>query len=179
MDTLYFTDSNLSGDDIELIFHKEYPYLYNEEEFPVVKFTLKNCQDAQSFDFDWLRDDNDGTTIEIVKGIGETIFKVTNCSDEWLKIKCQTVEKEEIKYRQVDLYYLINELLRNQERDNEMLVKQAQNSTELQTYFEKQLDSISRKLEEANWLSTEKQEFLKGQKFILENALAMLQKSFN
>ncbi len=175
METLFFKDSELKGNNIELFFHKDYPYLYNTEEFPVVKFTLTNCQNAQSFDFGWLRDDQDGATIEIVKENSNSIFTITDSSDEFIKITCESVLKEEVKYRKNDLYYLISELVQKQESDNEIIVKVLKTIGELRNHFEKELETIDRKLKEANWLSIETQEFLKGQKSIIEKSMETLE----
>jgi hypothetical protein len=175
MDSLFFRESGLKGNAIELIFHKDFPYLYNQEEFPVIKFTLKNCQKAQSFDFAWLLDDNDGSVIEVSKQNNESVFEVTDSSGESLKIKCENILKEEIKYREADLYYLISELLKEQEIENGTITKLLKNLSQAQGYFEKELEIVDRKLKEANWLSSEKQEFLKGQKSILEKTIELLE----
>lgn len=174
MNSLFFRESELKGNDIELIFHKDFPYLYNEEDFPVIRFTLKNCESAQSFDFAWLLDDNDGSAIEVYNQNNESVFEVTDSSGESLEIKCEKILKEEIRYREADLYYLISELLKQQETENGTITKLLKNLSQAQGYFEKELEIVDRKLKEADWLSSEKQEFLKGQKSILEKTIELL-----
>jgi len=174
MDSLFFRGSELKGSDIELIFHKDFPYLYNHEEFPVIKFTLTNCENAQSFDFAWLLDDNDGSAVEVNNLNNKSIFEVTDSAGESLEIKCEKILKEEIKYREADLYYLISELLKQQETENGTITKLLKNLSQAQGYFEKELEIVDRKLKEVNWLSSEKQEFLKGQKSILEKTIELL-----
>ena len=175
MDSLFFKESNLSGKDIELLFHKDFTYFYNPEEFPLVKFTLTNCQNAQGYDFTWLANDNDSVFIEARKENDETTFEITDISDESLAIKCEKVIKEEMKYREEDLVYLINELLKQQEDQSKIVNNVLKSFSELNKYIEKELQVIDRKMKEANWLSLEKQQFLQGQKSMLEKTLEIIE----
>jgi hypothetical protein len=174
MDNLFYRESDLKGNNIELFFHKDFPYLYNPEEFPVIKFTLMNCQNAQSFDFAWLIDDNEGITIELSKENNDSVFEIIDASGEELKIKCESVKKEEMRYREADLYYLINELSKQNETDSQMITKLLKNLSDFRNYINRELEIIDRKINEANWLSIEKQQFLKGQKVMLEKSLEII-----
>jgi hypothetical protein len=56
-ETLFYKEHIVSGNNVEIIFHKDYTYIFNEtDSFPVVKFSLINCKNLSDIEFNEFED---------------------------------------------------------------------------------------------------------------------------
>ncbi len=94
---LFFKEVIIADANAEIIFHKEYTYIYNSEPFPIVKFTLINCKNFNLMDIQHIDPYNDGISIEIKLENGYTIFEATDASDITTKIICDKLLEEELE----------------------------------------------------------------------------------
>ena len=172
-ETLFYKEHFASGSNVEIIFHKDYTYLFNEtDSFPVVKFSLINCEDLSDIEFENIDYYNDGITADIKK----TIFHVTDMGGIETQISCDEVVREDIEYRQSDLIDIIK-LTKKESTENDERAVMFNNRIEgLTNTLKHDLDIIQRKLEQANWLTTDKKQFLEGQQNIILQVLQFIDK---
>ena len=96
--------------------------------------------------------------------------------DVKIKITCDKIEKEEREYNSQDFVDLIKEILK--QRDSEydtvaMLTKRAYN---LKQFLNHELDIVTRKITQADWLTEDKKHFLQGQQKIIKKTLETIDK---
>jgi len=77
-ETLFFKDKIIRGKDVEIIFHREDVWIYNEALFPIVSFMLTGCQDLPLVNFDGIDEYNDGVTIDIRQEGNLSVFETTD-----------------------------------------------------------------------------------------------------
>ena len=78
-ETLFFKDKIIRGKDVEIIFHREDVWIYNEALFPIVSFMLTGCQDLPLVNFEGIDEyNNDGVTIGIRQEGNLSVFETTD-----------------------------------------------------------------------------------------------------
>ena len=92
-DTLFLKDRIIRGNDLELTFHKDYYWIYNDEPLPVVKYTLANCKNLDSVDLDSIDCYNDGLIIDTRQEGNLSVFETTDLEDFKVNIVCDKIEK--------------------------------------------------------------------------------------
>jgi len=171
-ESLFYKEHRIIGHDVIIIFHKDVTYILNESTpNPVVKFTLNNCRDVENIKFDNLDYYNDGVTVDIGNEGSLSFFRTIDMSGIETKILSDKAIREDLEYRQVDLIDIIKSLKKESEINNERAVMLYDRMKALTNSLKHDLVIIDRKLEEANWLTDNKKQFLEGQKNIIQNVL--------
>lgn len=175
-DSLIFKDKIIRGNDLELTFHKDFFWIYNDKPFPIVKYTLTNCRYLEAVKFDSIEYYNDGLIIYTRQEDAVSVFETTDKGDVKIKIICDKIETEEREYNSQDFVDLIKEILK--QRDNEydtvaMLTKRADN---LKQFLNHELDIVTRKITQADWLTEYKKHFLQGQQEIIKKTMETIDK---
>jgi hypothetical protein len=170
-DELFFKSKEITGANIELIFHRDYPWIFNASIFPVVKYTLLNCQNIESLDWESLDIHHDGVVIS-TNNLGDLyIFHTTDIGGREFEVTCERVIREERNYDVEDLTDLINEISSQHDGETAFFKRLQSKIEDVRLCLEKELDTNNRKLGQADWLSEEKKQFLKGQNSIIEVVL--------
>jgi hypothetical protein len=175
-DTLLYKDKIIRNNDIELIFHKDVFWIYNENPFPAVKYTLTNCKDIKSIKFDSIDYYNDGLIIETSQEKDKAVFETTDMGGVKVKIICDKIEKEESAYSSQDLVALIKEISIQRDNEYEISAMLTQRADNLKQFLNHELDIITRKITQADWLTEDKKHFLHGQQEIIERIIDILEK---
>jgi len=176
IDTLIFKEKIIQDNDLELTFHKDVFWIYNEKPFPVVKYTLTNCRNLETIKFDSIDYYNDGLIIDTRQEGGLSVFETTDMGDVKIKIICDKIEKEEREYNSQDFVDLIKEILKQRDKEYDtvtMLTKRADN---LKQFLNHELDIVTRKITQADWLAEDKKHFLQGQQEIIKRTLEAIDK---
>ena len=179
MDTesLFYKEHSVHNNDLEIVFHRDVTYIFNETiSFPVVKFTLENCNNLLDIQFDNIDYYNDGITVDIVKEIVQSIFRMSDMGGIETKIFCDKIIEEDLEYRKSDLVDLIKATKKESDENDKRANVFNNRILSLTTTLEHDLVIIQRKLEQANWLTTEKKQFLEGQKSIIHHVLEFIDK---
>jgi len=162
-ETLIYKDKIIRDNDLELTFHKDIFWIYNENPLPVVKFTLTNCKNVESLNFDSIDYYNDGLIIETRQESGLSVFETTDMGGVKVKIICDKIEKEEREYNSQDFVELIKEILKQRDNEFDTAVMLTKGTDNLKQYLNHELDVITRKITLADWLTEAKKQFLLGQ----------------
>ena len=158
-ETLFFKDKIIHGNNVELIFHKDYTHIYNNEAFPVVKYTLLNCEDlAKNLDYY-----NDGLLIETRPESNYSVFEAKDMGGHIFKIACEQIIKEELEYGKQDYIDLLKEIIKQSDEEHEVTSKYHHQLQMLKAQLEKDIGVNERKLQQADWISSEKRKFLEGE----------------
>ena len=107
---LIFKGKKITVDNLEITFHKDFTYIYNETEFPVVCYKLTKCKDVDKVDFDNMDHYNDGVTIDIKENGAVTTFTTTDMGGVTVTIECEKVDCEKREYAKRDLVDIIKNL---------------------------------------------------------------------
>ncbi len=97
-ETLIFKDKKITEDDLEIIFHKDFTYIYNETEFPIVYYKLTKCKHLDKVDFENMDYYNNFEKVSdrvVTKAISCCIHKIFNANYALSFLKC--FRKVEIK----------------------------------------------------------------------------------
>ena len=176
--SLFFKEHTLRGTEVEIIFHKEFVYLLNESsDFPVIKFTLLNCLNAENIKFENIDFYNDGVNIEILNGTGQVTFRTTDKSGTETNIFCEKVITQDLDYRQSDLIDIIKSINKERDENNERIVFLNYRMESLKNTLTHDLVNLQRKHEEAIWLSSEKRNFIEGQIKMINQVLEFFKKN--
>ncbi|MFN7912442.1 MAG: hypothetical protein ACK5QC_11515 [Bacteroidota bacterium] len=170
-DTLIFKDKIIRNNDLELTFHKDAFWNYNEKPLPIVKYTLTNCKDLNSIKLDTIGYYNDGFTIETRQESNKTVFEMTDIDDVKIKIICDKSEKEEREYNKQDFVDLITEILKQRDNEYDAVALLTKRADDLKQFLNHELDVATRKITQANWLTEDKKHFLLGQQEIIRRVL--------
>lgn len=173
-DTLIFKDKLIRDKDVELIFHKDVFWIYNDEPKPVVKFTLKNCRNIDEIDFSSIDYYNDGLTIEIKELDNHFIFETTDMGNIKMTALCDKIEKEELEYSSNDYIYLIKEFTNQRDEAHNSLTTLNERIDSLKHFLHHENDIIDRKIQQASWLTDDKKHFLEGRQDIIKTILDRL-----
>ena len=175
-DTLILKDKIIRNNDIELIFHKDSFWIYNENPYPVVKYTLINCKNLNSIEFDTIDYYNDGLIIDTRHESGLSVFETTDINGVKVKIKCDKIEKEEREYNSQDFVDLIKEILKQRDDESETIALLTKRMDNLIQFLNHELDITTRKISQADWLTKDKKHFLHGQQEIIKRILDKIDK---
>jgi hypothetical protein len=162
-ETLFFKDKQIQGCDVEIVFHKDFTYFFNIETFPIVKYTLLNCEDLASKNFEDIDSYNDGVLVTVKEESNKTAFEATDMGGRVFQIVCQKVIKEEIEYRKQDYVDLLRELIKQRDNEYELSNKYNHRLESIKTFLEKEIDINERKLSQADWLTSDKKKFFEGE----------------
>ena len=162
-ETLFFKDKVIQGRNVEIVFHKDVTYIFNAETFPIVKYTLFNCEDLASKNFEGIDFYNDGVFVEIKKDGSNTVFETTDMGGQVFQIVCQKFKKESLEYRKQDYIDLIRELMKQRDNEYEMSKKHHHHFENIKTFLQKEIDINERKIGQADWLTPDKRKFFEGE----------------
>jgi hypothetical protein len=176
-ETLLFKDKIIHGNNVEIIFHKDYTYNYNTEAFPVVKYTLLNCQDLASKNFEDIDYHNDGLFVETREESNHHIFEATDMGGEVFQIICEKIVKEDLEYRKQDYIDLLKEIIKQRDEEYEVTNKYYHQLENLKLFLEKEIDINERKLGQANWLTSDKRKLIEGELSGFRKVLELLTNS--
>ena len=176
-DTLIFKDKIIQGNDLELIFHKDVIWIYNETPYPIVKYSLRNCRNLETADFDSIDFYNDGVIIDTREEGNLSVFETTDMCDIKFKIFCDKIEKEEQKYNSQDLVDLIKEIIKRNESEYETVTMLNKRTEILKHFLNHELNIVTIKITQANWLTEDKKHFLMGQQEIIKKVLDIIDRN--
>jgi hypothetical protein len=171
-DELFFKRKEITNSNIELTFHRVYPWIFNTSIFPVVKYTLLNCENIKSLDWELLDIHDDGVVISTINFGDLYIFHTTDIGGREFQVTCERVIREERNYDVGDLTDLINEINRQHDAEIGFFKRLQSKIDDVRYYLEKELDTNNLKLGQADWLSEEKKHFLEGQNSIIDFVLS-------
>ena len=174
-DTLIYKDKLSKGNDLELTFHKDVFWIYNENPFPVVKYTLTNCRDLEKVKFDSIDYYNDGLVIDTRTENGLSVFETTDMGNIKIKITCDKIEKEEREYNSQDFIDLIKEILKQRDNEYETVAMLTKRTDNLKQFLNHELDIVTRKINQADWLTEDKKHFLQGQQESIKKTLEKIE----
>jgi hypothetical protein len=175
-DTLIFKDKIIRDNDLELTFHKDVFWIYNEKPFPVVKYNLTNCRNLEEIKFDSIDYYNDGLIIETRQEGGLSVFETTDMGDVKIKITCDKIEKEEREYNSQDFIDLIKEILKQRDSEYDTVTMLTKRTDNLKQFLNHELNIVTRKITQADWLTEDKKHFLQGQQEIIKKTLETIDK---
>ena len=175
-DTLIFKNKIIRGNDLDLTFHKDVFWIYNEKPFPVVKYALTNCRNLETIKFDSIDYYNDGLIIDTRREDGLSVFETTDMGDIKVKIICDKIEKEEREYNSNDFVDLIKEILKQRDSEFDTVALLTKRSDNLKQFLNHELDIVTRKINQAHWLTEDKKHFLQGQQEIIKKTLETIDK---
>jgi hypothetical protein len=173
-DTLIFKDKIIRDKDVELIFHKDVFWIYNEDPLPVVKYTLKNCKNLNEIDFASIDHYNDGLVIEVKQEDNHFVFETTDMGNRKTTTFCDKIEKEELEYSSNDYIYLIKEFAKQRDEAYDNVTTLNKRVDSLKQFLNHELDIINRKIDQAIWLTGDKKSFLEGRQDIIINVIEKL-----
>jgi hypothetical protein len=175
-DTLIFKEKTIHDNDLELIFHRDVFWIYDENPFPVVKYTLVNCKNLESIKLDLIDYYNDGLVVDTRQEGGLSVFETTDMGNFKIKIICDIIKKEELEYDSRDFIGLIKEILKQRDNNHETVVMLTKREDSLKQFLNHELDIVTRKITQANWLTEDKKHFLQGQQAIIKKTLEVIGK---
>jgi hypothetical protein len=178
-DTLIFKEKIIRGADVELIFHKDVYWIYNEDLLPVIKYTLRNCMNLNEIDFTSIDYYNDGLVIKIKQENNHFVFETTDMGDRKTTAYCDKIEKEELEYSSNDYIYLIKEFTRQRDEAYENEINLNKKIDGLKQFLNHELDIINRKVKQASWLTSDKKNFLEGRKDLIMTIIEKLDEKEN
>jgi hypothetical protein len=175
-ETLFFKSKQIQGSNVEMLFHKDFTYFYNPLALPVVKFTLLNCEDPGSINFENLDSYNDGVVVETREMNGRYIFEAMDIGGRVFQILCQKIIREELEYRKEDYADLINELLKERDDAHAGSNINYQRNQSIILFLEKKIATTNKKIEQAVWLTRGKKKFLEGELAAYKKVLELMNK---
>jgi len=174
---LLYKDKFISGNNVEIIFHKEYQWTFNDTELPIVKYQLTNCKDLAQLNFADIDYYNDGVVIEVTKTDNLDLFETEDMTGTKFRIVCEKAERIEAEYRKEDYCDIINSL----KEENESLLKL---TSKLNTRIDKavnfinhELEASKRKLKDASWLPNDRKIYLTQKIEALKSLTTILEKN--
>ena len=174
---LFFKDKIIRGNDLELIFHKEFVWIYDDKPMPIVRYTLTNCKDLTEVAFTNIDAYNDGVTVETRLENNQTVFETTDMGDVKVKVVCDKVDMHEQEYRKEDFIDLLKEFQRQRDEEYETVKMFNARVEELKKFLDRELDISERKSDQAGWLNEDKKHFLEGQQDILKKVIEVIKRS--
>jgi hypothetical protein len=174
LDTLIFKDKIIHANDVELIFHKDVFWIYNEEPLPVIKYTLRNCKNLDEIDFTTIDYYNDGLTVEVRQQDNYFVFETTDMGNVKMTVLCDKIEKVEREYSKSDYVYLIKEFIRQRDEAYENVTILNKQIDSLKQFLSHELDIINRKINQAIWLTDDKKNFLEGRQEVIRIVIEKL-----
>jgi hypothetical protein len=176
---LHYKAKAIHGNDIVLTFHKDYPWIFNEDPFPIIEYTLKNCNNLSDIDLDNIDFYNDGVVIEIMQLNNSSVFVSTDMGNIKGEIECEKILKEEREYNRQDLIDLLKEIIKQRNIEYETTIVLNNQVIELKHFLNQELNIVNRKLNDATWLSKGKKRFLEGEINVLQKVILAIDSSKN
>ncbi|MCW7482565.1 hypothetical protein [Leptospira kanakyensis] len=178
MKIYFYKDKLINQNDLELIFYKDEPWIFNEEQFPITVFKLINCDNPNTIKFEEIDYYKDGVIIEIKKNNLYENLEIIDMGGILTTIKCNKIIQTEREYNRIELFDLIKNLqLQTENHLNELNSYHKQNE-KLNSFINHNLDITSRKLTQAIWLTKDKKSFLQGQKEIFLKLLKFIEQKY-
>jgi hypothetical protein len=174
---LIFKDKQITGDDLEITFHTDFTYNYNESEFPVVWFKLSKCKHLDKVDFKELDYYNDGITVDLKKNDSGEVFTATDMGGITVTIECEKIYYEKREYRKKDLIDIIKNLQRQVDDNHGREDKLVTQREVIRTYLTKEIETTNIKLTQADWLTEQKKQFLNGHLTTLRKMIELIEHS--
>ena len=173
---LFFKDKIINGNDLEIIFHKDFVWIQSDNPMPVVIYTLTNCKDLDKVDFTHIDLHNDGIIIETLQQDNQFVFETSDMGNVKITIACDNIVQQEQDYRKEDFIDLLKEFQRQRDEEYET-VKMFNNRVEdLKKFLDRELNISERKRNQADWLNQDKKHFLEGQQDILKKIIEVIKK---
>ena len=136
--------------------------------FPVVRYVLLGCKNIEALNWGLLDLDIDGVIISSFNAGDHYVFQTTDMGGSQFEVTCERIIQEEKAYEVDDLTDLIKETIRQLDDETGRTNKLHDKIQGISLYLEKGLESNSRKLNQAKWLTGKKKQFLHGQNTIIE-----------
>lgn len=175
-ESLIYKDKLIRGNDVEITFHKDFVWIYNDSPLPVVKYILTNCVNLTDIKFDSIDYYNDGVIVDIRQENNCSVFEITDIGDIKVKIVCDRVVKEEREYNSENFIDLIKEVLKQRDSEHDTTTMFSKRADDLKHFLNRELDIADRKLKQADWLTEDKIHFLEGQISILQKIIETIAK---
>jgi hypothetical protein len=77
---LFFKKKSIVGNDIELIFHRDFTWIHNTDPLPVVRYNLLDCKNIEALDWASFDPDNDGVIVTLIPNGALHVFQTTDMS---------------------------------------------------------------------------------------------------
>jgi len=171
---LFFKRKKTINTDVELIFHRDYTWNYNNALLPVVRYILPGCKNIDGLNWELLTADIDGVIISSFSIGDRYVFQTTDIGGNKFEVNCERIIQEEKTYDIEDLTDLIKETCRQLDGETAHIKKLQDKIQDITLHLEKELNSNSRKLNQADWLTGDKKQFIQGQNTIIEYVLNRL-----
>lgn len=175
-ETYIFRDKQIQDNTLELTFHKDVFWIYNADPYPVLKYRLTNCKNIKNIDFDHIDYYNDGLTLNVTQNDNLFHFETIDIGGRTTTIVCENVEKSQEAYSKSDLIYLINEITKQRDDEYDSTNKLREKLADIKKALTQELDAITRKLNQANWLKDDKKNYLVGKQEILKSVIERFEK---
>jgi len=171
---LFIKKRAIVKNDVELTFHKDYIWIYNNGKFPVAIYKLIGCRDIDKVEWDYMDAFNDGIIATAVQETDHFIFEAVDLGGREFRVECNEVIRSDREYEKEDLIDLLKESQRQIERTGDLTKKLKTQIEDLRHYLEKELDINKRKADQAAWLPEDKKQFILGQNALIERVLERL-----
>jgi len=174
-ETLIFKDKIVTGNNLEIIFHRDFTYMYNEAEFPVVRYRLTNCENLDKVDFEKIDYYNDGVTIKQKENSSGQIFTTTDMHGITVTIECERIEFENKEYDKADLIDIIKDLQRQVDEYHDRQAGLEKQKEQIKSYLTKEIETTDIKLNQADWLTDQKKQFFTGHLTTLRKIMELIE----
>ncbi len=173
---LFFKDKIIRGHDVEIIFHKDYVWIYDEKPMPVVSYTMTNCKDLTKVDFTDIDPHNDGVIVETRQENNQSVFETADMGNRKVTIVCEKVVRQEREYRKEDFIDLLKEFQKQRDDEYETVKMFKDRVEDLKKYLDRELDISERKRNQAGWLTEDRKQFIEGQQDILKKVIEAIKR---
>ncbi|MFP5042911.1 hypothetical protein [Parasediminibacterium sp. JCM 36343] len=173
---LFFKDKIIHGNDLEIIFHKDFVWIYDDKPMPVVIYSLTNCKDLAKVDFTYIDVHNDGIIVETRQQNNQSFFETSDMGNVKVTIVCDKIVKREQDYRKEDFIDLLKEFQKQRDDEYETVKMLSDRVEDLKKFLDRELNISERKRNQADWLSEDKKHFLEGQQEILKKVIEVIKK---
>lgn len=173
---LFFKDKIIRGNDLEIIFYKDYVWIYDERPMPIVRYILTNCKDLGKVDFTYIDVHNGGVIVETRPENNQTVFETTDMGNLKISVVCDSFVKQEHEYRKEDFIDLLKEFQRQRDDEYETIKMFNDRVESLKKFLDRELDISERKRNQADWLTENRKHFLEGQQDILKKVIEVIRR---
>ncbi|HXB91335.1 MAG TPA: hypothetical protein VNU72_03565 [Puia sp.] len=173
---LFLKNREIIGNEIELIFHRDYTWIHSTEPLPVVKYRLVGCKNMEALDWALLDLYNDGVVVTSIPNGSLYLFQTTDMGGVKFEIQCERIIQEESAYSTDDLTEFLKDAKRQLDNEAIFVNRLQETINALSHFLEKELEINNRKLDQADWLTEAKKQFLHGQNMIIEHLLDQIKR---
>lgn len=174
---IFFKKKQITNNDVELIFHRNYTWIYDTGPSPVVRYILLGCKNLEELDWKFLDISGDGITISTIRQGSHYILQMTDVAGDQFKVKCKRIIHEDKTYDNDDLTDLLKEANRKLDDDAVLISKLRDKIERICHYLEKELNGNVQRLKQADWLVNEKKQFLQRQNTLIQNVLSQIKQA--